>query len=71
MKILLRTAAVLFVAIGLFLIAAVINAVASDAGARAGVAVAYVAGAILLGFLATLMWRKSSGSPAAPPDASA
>jgi uncharacterized membrane protein YkvI len=68
-KILLRIIAVLFVAIGIFLIAAVINALGSEGGARAGVAVAYVAGAIVLGYLAVLLWRRSQGPPAAAPGA--
>jgi hypothetical protein len=67
MKILLRIVAVLFVAIGLFLIVAVINALASEGGARAGVAVAYVAGAIVLGFLAVWMWRRTATPTDAPP----
>jgi hypothetical protein len=68
MKILLRIAAVLFVAIGIFLIAAVINALGSEGGARAGVAVAYVVGAIVLGYLAVLMWRRTLAPPATPPE---
>jgi threonine/homoserine/homoserine lactone efflux protein len=67
MKILLRIVAVLFVAIGVFLIAAVINAISSENGARPGVAVAYVAGAIVLGFLAVWMWRRTATSADAPP----
>lgn len=67
MKLLLRTVAVVLVAIALFLIGAVIAAVASKGGARAGVAVAYVAGAIILTFLATRLWRSGPRrSPAAP-----
>ena len=71
MKILLRTLAVLFVAIGVFLIYAVIHAMASAGGARAGVAVGYVVGAIILGYLAVWMWRRTSRTQAAagPPAA--
>jgi Flp pilus assembly protein TadB len=60
MKIVLRTVAVLFEAFGIFLIAAVINAVTSAGGARPGVAIAYVAGAIVLTVLAVWMWRRPS-----------
>jgi len=67
MKVLLRIIAVLCVAIAAFLIFAVINAVASDEGARAGVAVAYVAGSIALAAVAAALWRTSArrGRPAA------
>ena len=60
MKILARTFAVLFVAIAVFLIYAVIHALASDGGARAGVAVAYVIGSIVLTAAAVKLWRVSS-----------
>jgi hypothetical protein len=56
MKVLLRIIAVLFVLIALFLLFAVIAAVTSDEGARVGVAIAYVIGALVLGFLAAKMW---------------
>ena len=60
MNFLLRSAAVLAVAIGLFLMYAVVNAVSSDGGARAGVAVGYVAGAIVLAAVAVLAWRTAN-----------
>lgn len=65
MKVIAKIVATLFVAIGAFLIYAVIHAVASDGGARVGVCVAYVAGAIVLGFLAIRLWKFRSG-PATP-----
>jgi multisubunit Na+/H+ antiporter MnhB subunit len=60
-KVLLRLVAVIFVAIGLFLIYAVIHAVGSAGGARVGVCVGYVAGALILGYLALRLWRRSAG----------
>ena len=66
MKIALRIVAVLFVAIAVFLVAAVINALGSDGGARAGVAVAYVAGSALLTAGAVAMWRVSRRRAAGP-----
>jgi hypothetical protein len=69
MKIFMRFVAALLVAIALFLIYAVIHAAASTAGARVGVCIAYVAGAVVLGFLATRLWNRSSrprGNVAAP-----
>ena len=67
MKVLLRIVAVLCVLIAGFLIYAVIHALASDAGARAGVAVLYVAISIALGFLAVWLWRRPerTATPAA------
>jgi hypothetical protein len=56
MKVLFRLIAALLVAIGALLIYAVIHALGSDGGARAGVAVAYVVGALVLGFAATKLW---------------
>ncbi len=68
MKVLLRALAVVFVAVAVFLVYAVIHAMASAGGARAGVAVGYVAGAIVLVALATWMWRhKPRGGEAADP----
>jgi hypothetical protein len=58
MKVLLRIVAILFVAIGAFLVYAVIHAMASDGGARTGVAVGYIAGAIILAFVAGRLWRR-------------
>jgi hypothetical protein len=66
MKIALRIVAVLFVAIAIFLVAAVINALGSDGGARVGVAVAYVAGSALLAAGAVAMWRVSGRRAAGP-----
>jgi len=65
MRVLLKIVAVLFVAISLFLIYAVIHAMASAGGAKVGVAIGYVAGAIVLAFLASKMWRRSAGRKAA------
>ncbi len=59
MTILLRVIAVLFVAIAAFLVYAVVNALTSDGGARAGVAVAYIVGAILLSAAARVMWMRA------------
>jgi threonine/homoserine/homoserine lactone efflux protein len=61
MKIFMRLAAGLLVAIALFLVYAVIHAAASTAGARVGVCIAYIVGAAVLVFLATRLWAKSSG----------
>jgi hypothetical protein len=66
MKIAIRAVAVLFVAIAVFLIAAVINALGSEGGARAGVAVAYVVGSALLTAAAVAMWRASARRAAGP-----
>jgi hypothetical protein len=63
MKVLLRIIAVLFVAIGAFLIYAVIHALGSDGGARAGVAIGYIVGAALLAWAAVALWRRG-GTPA-------
>ncbi len=65
MLIALRAVAVLFVAIGVLLIYAVIHAMSSAGGARAGVAVGYVIGAALLGFFAYKLWTYRSGRGAA------
>ena len=66
MKVLLKLFASVLVAIGAFLIYAVIHAVLSAGGARVGVAAGYVAGAIVLGFVAAALWRKSAPSAKAP-----
>jgi hypothetical protein len=69
MKIFMRLVAAVFVAVGLFLIYAVIKAATSTAGARIGVCIAYIAGGAVLGFLATRLWSRSSrprGSIGAP-----
>jgi hypothetical protein len=59
MKILMKAAATLSVAIAAFLVYAVIHAAASAGGARAGIAVAYIAGAFVLAFVAATLWRRS------------
>jgi hypothetical protein len=66
MKIVLRTVAVLFVAVALFLLYAVIHALGSEGGARPGVAVGYVIGSALLIWAAVAMWRRKGADPAAP-----
>lgn len=58
MKIMLRLVAVLCVALAVFLIAASVNALASEFGARAGVVVAYLLGAILLFAAAVFLWKR-------------
>ena len=58
MKILLRAVAVLFVLIAAFLVYAVIHAIGSAGGARPGVAVAYIVGAIVLAVAAGALWRR-------------
>jgi multisubunit Na+/H+ antiporter MnhB subunit len=60
MKVLMKLAAVLFVAIAAFLIYAVVHATQSAGGARVGVCIGYVAGALVLVSLATLLWRRSA-----------
>jgi drug/metabolite transporter superfamily protein YnfA len=64
-RVLLKIAAALCVVIGAFLIYAVIHAAESSGGAKAGVAVLYVVIAIALGYAASRLWRRSSGSKAA------
>ena len=60
MGVLLRVIAVLCLAIAAFLIYAVIAALTSDEGARAGVAIAFTVGAIALAFVAARLWRFQS-----------
>ena len=60
MKVVLKIVAALLVAIGAFLIYALVHAAASAGGARVGVSVAYLAGALVLGFLAVTMWKRSA-----------
>jgi hypothetical protein len=62
MKIVLRILSVLFVAIAAFLLFAVIAALSSDEGARAGVAIGYVVGAAVLIAGAVAMWKSTSRS---------
>lgn len=56
MRGLLRTIAVLCVAIGAFLIYAVISAVGSAGGANVPVCIGYVIGAAVLGYVARWLW---------------
>jgi hypothetical protein len=65
MKILLRAVAVLFIVIAAVLIYAVIAAGLSDGGAKAGVAIAYIIGAIVLVVAARALWRRPAGVPRA------
>jgi hypothetical protein len=57
---LLKIVAAVMVAVGLFLIYAVIHAMASAGGARGGVVAAYIVGAIALAFAASRLWRRSA-----------
>jgi hypothetical protein len=66
MPVLLRVFAVLAVVIAAFLVFAVINAAASEGGARAGVAIAYIIGAAVLSWLAVMAWRRAGRGPGAP-----
>jgi membrane protein YqaA with SNARE-associated domain len=61
----MKFVAIVFVLIAAFLVYAVIAAIASTAGARVGVCIAYIAGAVILSFLAVTLWRRSS-RPVAP-----
>jgi multisubunit Na+/H+ antiporter MnhB subunit len=56
----MRIVAVVLVAIGAFLIYAVIHAMASAGGAKVGVSIAYVVGAIVLAILAGRLWRRKT-----------
>ena len=60
MKVVLKIVAALFAAIAAFLIYCVIAAVSSAGGAKPAVCAGYVAGAIVLCYLAGTLWRKSS-----------
>jgi len=62
MKILLRAVAVILELIAVGLVYAVIAAVTSAGGAKPGVAVAYVVGAILLTAAAVALWRSTRRS---------
>jgi len=64
-RILLRIVAVLLVLIALFLVYAVIAAVTSDGGARVGVAIGYVIGALVLVFAASKLWNAGEGTRSA------
>jgi threonine/homoserine/homoserine lactone efflux protein len=71
MKILMKAAATIMLALAAFLVYAVLHAGASAGGARAGVAIGYIAGALVLTFVATKLWRRSarhgSDRPASEP----
>ncbi len=60
MKVLAKIASVLFVLIAAFLVYAVVAAFASAGGANVAVCVGYVIGALVLGFLAVTLWRRSA-----------
>jgi hypothetical protein len=62
MRILLRAVAVFFVIIAAVLVYAVIAAIGSDGGAKPGVAVSYVIGAIVLAVAAGALWRRPVGA---------
>lgn len=64
MSVLLKIVAVLFVAIGVFLIYAIIHAVGSAGGANVPVCIGYAIAAGLLGFFASKLWRRSPSVPA-------
>ncbi len=66
MKVLLRSVSVVMWAIAAFLIYAVIHAVTSAGGARVGVAIGYVAGAIVLTAVGVWLWRVRGGRNNAP-----
>jgi multisubunit Na+/H+ antiporter MnhB subunit len=61
MRVLMRAIAVLFVAIAAFLVYAVIHAAASEGGAKTGVAIGYIIGAIVLTAAAAYLWRRPAG----------
>jgi len=54
----LKIVAVVLVLIAAFLIYAVIAAIGSAGGARPAVAIGYVLGAAVLGFVASRLWRR-------------
>jgi Na+/proline symporter len=58
MKGLIRVLAVLCLAIGAFLIYAVINAASSSGGANVPVCIGYVIGAALLAYIARWLWTR-------------
>ncbi len=62
MRILLRIVAVLLILIALFLVYAVIAALTSEGGARVGVAIGYVIGALVLVFAASKLWNAGGGT---------
>jgi multisubunit Na+/H+ antiporter MnhB subunit len=62
-----RAVAILFLLIAAFLVYAVLHALGSAGGARAGVAVAYIAGAIVLALAASWLWRRPARQPRTAP----
>jgi multisubunit Na+/H+ antiporter MnhB subunit len=58
MRPLMKVFAVILAAVAAFLIYAVINAVTSAGGARVGVCIGYVAGALILLYFAGRLWRR-------------
>jgi multisubunit Na+/H+ antiporter MnhB subunit len=65
MKALLRVVAVLCILIAAVLVYAVIAALGSAGGAKPGVAVAYIVGAIILVLVAARLWRRPASGRAA------
>jgi multisubunit Na+/H+ antiporter MnhB subunit len=57
MRVFLRIVSALMLLVAAFLIYAVIHAMASAGGAKTGVAIGYVAGAIILSVLGVRLWR--------------
>jgi hypothetical protein len=55
----MKVIALVFAALAAFLIYAVIAAITSAGGARVGVCIGYVAGALVLLYLAGRLWRRS------------
>lgn len=64
MVLLRRFVSVVLWAISAFLIYAVIHAIASPGGARVGVAIGYVAGAIVMSAIGVWLWRMKRKAPA-------
>lgn len=58
-KVLMKIAATVSLLIAAFLVYAVVHAVGSAGGANVPVCIGYVAGALLLGAVAVMMWRRS------------
>lgn len=58
MRVLLKVVAIILAALAAFLIYAVIHAASSAGGARVGVSIAYVVGALVLLYLAGRLWRR-------------
>ena len=64
MKIIARIIAVLLALIGAFLLFAVVAAMTSDGGAKTGVAILYIAIALVSGFAAFKLWKVRGSSAA-------